>query len=32
VGSENYEMRVAPGLRPEWIDQRVLEIVREAAQ
>jgi uncharacterized Ntn-hydrolase superfamily protein len=28
VGSENYEMRVAPGLRPEWIDQRILDIVR----
>jgi len=29
VGSENYEMRVAPGLRPAWIDRRVLEIARE---
>jgi uncharacterized Ntn-hydrolase superfamily protein len=29
VGSENYEMRVAPGERPEWIDQRILDIVRE---
>jgi hypothetical protein len=28
VGSENYEMRVAPGLRPEWIDRRILEIIR----
>ena len=28
VGSENYEMRVAPGLRPAWIDQRILDIVR----
>lgn len=28
VGSENYEMRVAPGLRPEWVDRRVLAIVR----
>jgi uncharacterized Ntn-hydrolase superfamily protein len=31
VGSENYEMRVAPGLRPEWIDRRILDIVREGA-
>jgi uncharacterized Ntn-hydrolase superfamily protein len=31
VGSENYEMRVAPGLRPEWIDQRILDIVRGRA-
>jgi len=30
VGSENYEMRVAPGLRPAWIDQRILDIVRGA--
>lgn len=30
VGSENYEMRVAPGLRPEWIDARVLAVVRGA--
>jgi uncharacterized Ntn-hydrolase superfamily protein len=29
VGSENYEMRVAPGLTPEWIDRRILAIVRE---
>ena len=28
VGAENYEMRVAPGLRPEWIDERILAIVR----
>jgi uncharacterized Ntn-hydrolase superfamily protein len=28
VGSENYEMRVAPGLRPDWVDRRVLEIAR----
>jgi uncharacterized Ntn-hydrolase superfamily protein len=28
VGTENYEMRVAPDL--EWIDQRILDIVREA--
>lgn len=28
VGSQNYEMRVAPGLRPAWIDRRVLAIVR----
>ena len=28
VGSENYEMRVAPGVRPEWIDRRILAIVR----
>lgn len=28
VGSQNYEMRVAPGLRPEWIDEQVLAIVR----
>lgn len=27
VGTENYEMRVDPGL--EWIDRRVLDIVRE---
>ena len=32
VGSENYEMRVAPGLRPEWIDQRVLTIVRNVKE
>ena len=31
VGSENYEMRVAPGLRPEWIDEQVLAIVRGQA-
>ena len=31
VGSENYEMRVAPGLRPEWIDRQVLAIVRGQA-
>lgn len=31
VGSENYEMRVAPGLRPEWIDQQVLDIARASA-
>ncbi len=30
VGSENYEMRVAPGLRPAWIDRRVLAIVRSS--
>lgn len=29
VGAENYEMRVAPGLAPEWIDEQVLAIVRE---
>ncbi|QIK76863.1 DUF1028 domain-containing protein [Nocardioides piscis] len=29
VGSENYEMRVAPGLRPAWIDQRILDIIRK---
>ena len=28
VGSQNYEMRVAPGLRPAWIDRRILEIIR----
>ncbi len=28
VGSQNYEMRVAPGLRPEWIDRRVLAVLR----
>ncbi len=28
VGSENYEMRVGPGLRPDWIDRRILDIVR----
>lgn len=32
VGSENYEMRVAPGLRPEWIDRKVLEVVRTEAR
>ena len=31
VGSENYEMRVAPGIRPEWIDRRILAIVRGEA-
>ena len=31
VGAENYEMRVAPGLRPAWIDQRILAIVRAAS-
>jgi uncharacterized Ntn-hydrolase superfamily protein len=30
AASENYEMRVAPGLRPEWVDARVLELLREA--
>ncbi|WP_101524149.1 DUF1028 domain-containing protein [Nocardioides houyundeii] len=30
VASENYEMRVAPGLAPEWIDVQVLEILRNA--
>ena len=30
VGSENYEMRVAPGLKPEWIDRAVLAVVRES--
>jgi hypothetical protein len=29
VGTENYEMRVDPGLA--WIDQRVLDIVRGSA-
>lgn len=29
VGSENYEMRVAAGLKPTWIDRRVLEILRK---
>ncbi len=29
VGTENYEMRVDPGL--EWIDQKVLDIVRRTA-
>lgn len=32
VGSENYEMRVAPGLRPAWIDRRVLEIARSTPE
>jgi uncharacterized Ntn-hydrolase superfamily protein len=32
VGSENYEMRVAPGLRPEWIDRRILDIIRGGAK
>jgi len=27
VGTENYEMRVDPGL--DWIDQRILAIVRQ---
>lgn len=31
VGSENYEMRVAPGLRPAWIDEKVLRLLRERA-
>ncbi len=31
VGAENYEMRVAPGLRPAWIDERILAIVRGAS-
>ena len=30
VGTENYEMRVDPQLA--WIDQRVLEIVRDIAR
>ncbi|WP_185994904.1 DUF1028 domain-containing protein [Nocardioides campestrisoli] len=29
VGSQNFEMRVAPGLKPEWIDRRVLQILRD---
>jgi uncharacterized Ntn-hydrolase superfamily protein len=29
VGTENYEMRVAPGARPDWVDRRVLAILRE---
>lgn len=28
VGTENYEMRVAPGLRPAWVDRQVLELLR----
>jgi uncharacterized Ntn-hydrolase superfamily protein len=28
VGSENYEMRVAPGLRPAWSERRILAISR----
>lgn len=28
VGAENYEMRVDDGRRPEWIDRRVLDIIR----
>ncbi len=28
VASENVENRVAPGLRPKWIDSRVLDILR----
>ncbi len=28
VGAENYEMRVAEGPRPEWIDRRILGIIR----
>ena len=28
VGAENYEMRVDEGARPEWIDRRVLGIIR----
>ncbi len=32
VGSENYEMRVAPGLRPAWIDQRILDIIRSGKE
>jgi uncharacterized Ntn-hydrolase superfamily protein len=30
VGTENYEMRVDPGLA--WIDQRILDIVRQAPE
>ena len=30
VGTENYEMRVAPDLA--WIDQRILDIVRGAEE
>lgn len=30
VGSQNYEMRVAPGLKPAWIDAKVLQIVRDS--
>ena len=29
VGAQNYEMTVAPGLSPDWIDQRVLAIIRQ---
>jgi uncharacterized Ntn-hydrolase superfamily protein len=29
VGSENYEMRVDQGREPAWVDQRVLEILRD---
>lgn len=29
VGSENFEMRVGPGLKPEWIDEKVLALVRK---
>lgn len=32
VGAQNYEMRVAPGLRPAWIDEKVLAIVRNGDQ
>jgi uncharacterized Ntn-hydrolase superfamily protein len=28
VGSENYEMRVGQGMRPAWIDRRILAIIR----
>src|SRR5690606_34261061 len=28
VGSQNFEMRVAPGLRPAWIDEKVLAELR----
>lgn len=31
VGRENYEMRVAPGLTPAWIDEKVLAVVRSTA-
>lgn len=32
VGTQNYEMRVAPGLRPAWVDAQVLAILREQTE
>lgn len=32
VGTQNYEMRVAPGLRPGWVDRQVLHILRQQTE